>query len=108
MASVEWCAGFFEGEGNFRINSAKGKRNYPHLQIAQVHREPLDAFRNCFDVGIVRGPYGPYNANKQPYYNFCLYGDDAVIVAKQMLPYLFQKKKQIEEALLYYEQNPSH
>lgn len=108
MASVEWCAGFFEGEGNFRINKAKGRKNYPNLQIAQVYREPLDAFQECFQAGIVRGPYGPYSMNKQSYYNFCVYGDEAVRIAEAMSPYLFQKKKQIEEALAYYEQNPSH
>lgn len=106
--SIEWCAGFFEGEGNFRVNKAKGRKNYPHLQLAQVHREPLDAFQECFQVGKVHGPYGPYSTNKQPYYQFVIYGDEAIDVANAMLPYLFQKKKQIEEALIYYEQNPSH
>jgi hypothetical protein len=101
-SSIEWCAGFFEGEGNFRINKAKGGKTYPCIQLAQVYREPLDAFQKCFQAGKVHGPYGPYGTNKQPYYQFVVYGDEAVKIANLMLPYLFQKKKQIEEALRDY------
>ena len=90
--------------GNFRINKAKGKMLYPHIQIAQVHREPLDAFYNTFNLGIVRGPCGPYDTNKQAYYNFCAYGKPAVEIARQLLPYLYHKGVQVQEVLDWYDQ----
>lgn len=101
-ASIEWCAGFFEGEGNFRVNKAKGLKCYPHIQIAQVHREPLDAFYSTFNLGIVRGPYGPYKTNKQAYYNFCAYGEPAVEIARQIFPFLYYKGIQVQEVLDWY------
>lgn len=103
MSSVEWCAGFFEGEGNFGINNAKGGKSYLKLQIAQVHREPLDAFCECMNVGKVLGPYGPYQTNKQPYYQYTLYGEPAKMVAQRMLPFLFAKADQIEKVLAQHE-----
>lgn len=106
-ASIEWCAGFFEGEGNFRLNKAKGKQIYPHIQIAQVHREPLDAFQATFNLGVVRGPYGPYQTNKQAYYNFCAYGAPAVAIAEQLLPFLYHKGVQVREVLEQHVKNSS-
>lgn len=104
MASVEWCAGFFEGEGNFRINPAKRmKDGILHLQIAQVSREPLDAFHKCFGIGKVYGPYGPYQANKQAYYSFMAYGNDALEIAEKLLPHLYTKGEQVRKVLNQYD-----
>lgn len=99
MVSVEWCAGFFEGEGNFGLNNAKGGKIYYKLQIAQVHREPLDAFCECMGIGKVLGPYGPYKENKQPFFHYGLYGEPAKEVALRMLPFLFAKADQIRKVL---------
>lgn len=99
MASLEWCAGFFEGEGNFRINIAKGKKRYLHLQVAQVYREPLDAFYEQFKLGNVRGPYGPYSTTKQPYYTFVAYGEAAREIAEKLLPYLIIKAVQVRKTI---------
>jgi len=103
-ASIEWCVGFFEGEGNFRVNTAKGGKLYPHLQVAQVHREPLDAFHQQFNSGRIGGPYGPYQTNKQPYYNFVAYGDAAIEIARRLLPYLYHKGEQVRKVLDWYDE----
>lgn len=102
IQDVGWAAGFFEGEGNARspIERVAGKDYaYLRLTIAQVHREPLDAFREVFGKGMVRGPYGPYSGNRQPHYQYMVHGADALIVANEMLPYLFHKGEQIKAAL---------
>lgn len=104
LRSLEWCAGFFEGEGNFCLNNAKGGKIYLKLQIAQVKREPLDAFCECMGIGKVLGPYGPYQANKQPYYSYGLYGKPAKEAALRMLPFLFDKADQIKRILKQYDQ----
>lgn len=105
LRSLEWCAGFFEGEGNAYIRQHnKADRIYPclSLQVAQVGREPLDAFQECFGVGKVRGPYGPYSSNRQPYYQYSVSGSDAVSVAEQLIPLMFQKGVQVQAALNEY------
>lgn len=102
LQSIEWCAGFFEGEGNFGLNNAKGGKVYLKIQVAQVDPRPLEALVECFG-GRVLGPYGPYRTNKQPYYQWGLYGEPAKEVALKMLPFLFQKADQIEKVLANYD-----
>lgn len=103
IISTEWAAGFFEGEGHVKV-CHKGPRKWFVIEIAQVHREPLDAFRELFRFGKVYGPYGPYATNKQAYYQFSAYGEDAKEICYQLLPFLFNKGKQIEEALAEHEE----
>jgi hypothetical protein len=101
---VKWAAGFFEGEGYAGFKSFYNKiwgRYYPRLtiSISQVHKEPLEAFRDIFSVGVVRGPYGPYTTTKQAYYAYHVSGDKAALVIEAMLPFLFQKGIQAKAAL---------
>lgn len=96
--TVQWAAGFFEGEGHIRWADKK-RSPFLHLEIAQVNREPLDAFRDIFGKGNVCGPYGPYAANKKPYYVYGVYGQDAEDIGLAMLPYVFGKANQITEAI---------
>lgn len=107
MHSVEWAAGFLEGEGyiGFKyFNNRVYGRKYPRLtlSISQVYREPLDMFQKIFEVGSVLGPYGPYRENKQPYFMFSVSGDDAVKIIEATLPWLFRKGEQALEALEEY------
>lgn len=106
---VGWAAGFFEGEGYSGFNYLIGykKRKYPKLtlSIAQVYREPLDKFQEIFGIGKVRGPYGPYGTTKQAYYQYQTSGPKAVEVLEKMIPYLFQKRLQAEQAIKEYKEN---
>lgn len=107
MHSVEWASGFFEGEGYSAFNWFLNKqynRYYARLvlTIAQVYREPLDTFQKVFNLGRVRGPYGPYSTTKQAYFQYEVGGDDAAIVLEQMMPLLFQKAKQATAAIAAY------
>lgn len=96
---LAWVAGFFEGEGCFRVNFSKGKYKCAHVQVAQVSREPLDFIWAYTGLGVVNGPYGPYQNNKKPYYIYNVYGEDAVEFVTELLPYLFAKGEQVKEAL---------
>ena len=106
---VAWAAGFFEGEGYVAFNYCFNKqvnKSYPRflITIAQVHREPLDKFREIFNTGTVRGPYGPYKDNKQAFYSFQVSGEEAKRVVELMMPLLFHKGEQARAALSeYYE-----
>jgi hypothetical protein len=106
--TIEWCAGFFEGEGCARVREHfKNDKKYSYyvLQIAQVHREPLDAFREAMGLGVVRGPYGPYSTTKQAYYLFDAATDDALVISEKMLPFLYSKGDQVRAAIQKYKEN---
>lgn len=106
--SVEWAAGFFEGEGNARImwhRRTKGdKYRRLCLTIAQVDRAALDKFLVCVGTGKIRGPYGPYSGNRQPHYQYMVYGKEALSVAKRLEPLLCGKRMQVRAAIQEYEE----
>ena len=105
MLTEQWAAGFFEGEGYVGVTH----QTKPHkadrlvLTICQVDRRPLDTFRDIFDVGTVRGPYGPYAATKKAYYQYQTSGDNAVAVLQKMQPFLFRKNELAQAAIAEYE-----
>lgn len=109
MSSIDWCAGFFEGEGsaNVRVHTKKkgGKGCLClALQISQVYREPLDAFCEAVGVGKVRGPYGPYGGNRQAYYSYDVVGQASIRVAEMLIPLMFRKGEQVQVALDEYKE----
>lgn len=104
---LAWAGGFFSGEGStglsrFSTAGKKGKprkywKRYPCMQLAQVgSTETLDRFNHAIgNLGKVRGPYGPYAANKQPYYQFQIIGADKIEQTIAMLwPYLSTAKQE--------------
>lgn len=104
--SLDWAAGFFEGEGSAVLHTDKrNKKTYRslHLSISQVYREPLDCFRGAVGAGTVNGPYGPYSGNRQPYYQWSITGKEAIVIAKLLIPLMFQKGEQTRYALDAYE-----
>lgn len=109
LPSLDWVAGFFEGEGNATIRNhtkTKGRVVYPclALQVAQVHREPLDALCEILKAGKVRGPYGPYSTTKQPYYQWSVVGKESIAVAEKLIPLMFHKGEQVQQALDKYKE----
>ena len=104
--TVSWAAGFFEGEGHVKfVKRKKDGGRWFAIEIAQVHREPLDQFVELFGVGKVYGPYGPYTTQKQPYYVYVAYGAEGKEVVTQMRPWLFRKGQQTDVALAQYEEH---
>ncbi len=107
--NIAWASGFFEGEGyvgfKYTLNKMWNK-SYPRfvISISQVSREPLDKFKEIFGAGTVRGPYGPYATTKQSYYQYQVSGEKALNIVEQMLPYLFQKGVQAQEAIRAYKE----
>lgn len=86
---LAWSAGFLDGEGNFCApNESAGriKRRFK-IQACQVDREVLDRLEVALG-GSVRGPYGPYSGNRQPYYQWCVYGPAAKEAFALLEPYL--------------------
>lgn len=103
--SLEWCAGFFEGEGSatVRRHTKRAKQSPAFaLQIAQVEKEPLDEFCATIGAGIVRGPYGPYSGNRQPHYQWSVQGKAAIPIAQLLIPLMLAKGRQVEAVLAEY------
>lgn len=67
---LAWAAGFFDGEGNTRSRRVADRGGQPPiLSVSQVDEFSLLRFKNAvLGLGTIRGPYGPYSANRKPYY----------------------------------------
>lgn len=94
---IAWAAGFFEGEGHIKA-AQRGNCKWIALEVAQVYREPLDKLQEIFG-GKVYGPYGPYATNKQPYFQYILYGNAVYEAVHEMLPWLYRKGEQCRAAI---------
>ncbi len=108
-ATLEWCAGFFEGEGNATVREHKkahGRLIYPclALTVSQVYREPLDALCECLGAGKVRGPYGPYSGNRQAHFQWTVSGVQSIAVAEKLIPLMYRKGEQVQQALDAYKE----
>lgn len=99
--SVEWAAGFFEGEGHVKC-AKRGEDRWFSLEVAQVYREPLDKLQELFG-GKVYGPYRPYTSQRKPYYMYVAYGQVGLDAIEQMMPYLFHKGDQAKVAVKEWE-----
>jgi hypothetical protein len=96
--SAAWAAGFFEGEGSFRLNNGRT----PSLQANQVDREPLERLQRILG-GTLNGPYGPYGKNtggRKPYYYWQVTGEEAKAAMRRMEPYLSVRRLFQWEAIL--------
>ncbi len=98
---IAWAAGFFDGEGNIRFNKTNtvapgASKSYGtlRLQVAQVHKEPLDRFQRAIGgVGKVYGPYVPTGTRRKTYHYFIVSGDKAIAAFHLLRPYLSSIKR---------------
>jgi len=91
---LAWAAGFIDGEGHIGCGLYKhkgNKRSYHNaiLCAAQVKPVPLHKLETMFG-GTVRFCGDEYGG----YYEWRVYGDNALRVLTQLLPYLVQKHLQ--------------
>jgi hypothetical protein len=92
---LAWAAGFLDGEGsfgNYGENKRDSKRRY-RIQAVQVRREALDRLQEALG-GAVRGPYGPYSGNRQPYYSWQIFASEAKEATEALMPYLCSQKRE--------------
>jgi len=81
---MEWAAGLFEGEGAVH---REGRR--PKLSLKMTQEESVRRFHTDVGVGVVYGPYGPYEKqpNRSPFWMWVAEGATAIAVAKELLPH---------------------
>lgn len=88
-SELAWCAGFFDGEGWISTTM-----DYPRIEVAQVHVEPLERLQQALNVGVISGPHKQTNPNSQDYYAWNVNGfERCQYVICCLWPYLCSIKK---------------
>jgi hypothetical protein len=92
-----WCAGFFEGEGNFE-HSLDRRR----VCVTNCDLESLERFQKRMGVGTIHGPYGTEkNPTWKPRYQWRVsYWLDVKSVIEMLWPLLSQRRQDQAQVLL--------
>lgn len=96
MVSLEYLAGFFDGEACIRATLQKSGALSIAVSITQKDSAPLHALRRHFNVGTVA------LYPKEPpfrHFTFFAYSDNARVILEGLLPYLIVKREEAELAL---------
>lgn len=106
MSSIEWCAGFFDGEGTagcWKANNGRASKQFRRLTaaIAQNTREPLDVFVGVVKAGKVYGPYKSTNGGKE-HYIASFNGEEVIALYDCLKDSLLIKRGQLEDAIKAY------
>lgn len=94
--SLEYLAGFFDGEACIRATLQKSGALSIAVSITQKNPVPLHKLQQYFNVGTV-GLYPqmpPYR-----HYTFFAYAKNAQVILEGLLPYLIVKREEAELAL---------
>lgn len=107
MASIEYIAGFIDGEGSIQISKGtthrSGKRMYYlRLSVHQVDRRPLDELVSRWG-GSLRLIEKSSAISKKPIHEWVVTGTNAARVLSEIEPYLISKREQAQLGLLFQE-----
>lgn len=100
MPSLEYIAGFFDGEGCTMNNRRGGYKYVLNVRIGNNNRDILDQIQN-----VIGGYICSRNAVKtnKIFYTLCLHTKGAYQFLISILPYLVVKKEEAEIALRFQE-----
>ena len=105
-----WLAGLFDGEGCVSLNSKPGRIN-PNLKITinMSNREVIEKVVEVTGVGklyVIDYEGGKYrdemSKTRKNQYRWIAYGGNAVILLRQMLPWLIVKRRKAEIGIKLY------
>lgn len=102
MASIEYIAGFIDGEGSIAIGKnfvrASGKRIYSlRISVHQVDRRPLDHLVDRYGGSLRLS----LSHKPNPIWEWVVTGTTAALVISEILPYLISKGEQAELGLAF-------
>lgn len=111
MVSIEYIAGFFDGEGFCTISKASakshsGSRYWLVASIANTHKGVMDEIQRTIGYGNVifhKGDKGWKN-----HYRLTFYSAKALDFIRLIYPYTIVKKPEIELAVKYMDRDRSH
>ena len=88
---LAWLVGLLEGEGSFGLNPTKGK-HYARISLGMVDRDVVARAAHLMEVRLL-GPYGPYSANRQAFYEAHVDGLAAKKMMRTLLPFMGKRRK---------------
>ena len=96
-----WAAGFFEGEGTVHIT----KQGYLDVKIANTSYKSLKLLQSISGGRIYKYPnYRKKNGDTTSIYRLCIFGLKAYEFLKKILPYMKFRRRQVELAIEFYDQ----
>ncbi len=100
--SLDWVAGFFDGEGTVGCWAARcrpnSKQKVLRAAVAQNDRRPLDKLIEFTGLGRINGPYKNTNG-KNYHYRWGVEGEDVIELYKLLSGRLIGKQEQFDKAL---------
>ncbi len=106
VKDIAWAAGFLEGEGCFASGKNVHKDRVPSVTAAQVDIEPLEKLQRILG-GYIR-PGSPVK-NQSPYWNWGVYGRQAVGVMYTIYPLLSHRRQErIRVSVGWWSNRPVH
>jgi hypothetical protein len=92
---LAWAAGFFDGEGSVSVvQKPRGTYWYPLVQVGNRERGPVERFKEIVGTGFI------FKRKQDGFNMWVAAARKAEETLVQILPYLINKKRQAELALL--------
>ena len=102
--SLEWLAGYFDGEGCITLtaDNRHGKAPCLRVKVCTADRECIDAFVAQFGGNVHTRKVPPLGrlASRRRMFDWSQSGSKAQDVLRQLLPFLRSDKKQLAELVL--------
>lgn len=95
---LAYFAGFLDGEGTFLIHRAHDRYYKSRISCGNTYLMVLERLKRIFGGSIIKRPIQP---NRKPFFVWYVDGHRASDVAKQLLPFLREKKLQAEIIIDY-------
>ena len=95
MPTVEWLAGFFDGEGTIDLTIVKKTNCYFRLSIVQVHLPTLQAIQNEFG-GAISPKTAPISSKHRQAWVIYWYSAPAHELLIKIRPFLITKRAEAD------------
>ena len=94
LGSLQWSAGFFDGDGCISIRRRNGILTSIRISAAGTNPRPLHRLRAIFGGNFCRQGTGRRSANWRQVWRWEVSGDSAIEALRAMLPYLCVKDEE--------------
>ena len=110
MTSLEYIAGFFDGEGYVTISKASskchsGSEYWLVVSMANTHKGVLDEIQKLIGGNVI---FHKGDKGCKHHYRLTLYSKRAYEFLMLVYPYLIVKKREAEVAFRYHSRNRTH
>lgn len=100
--SIDYLAGFFDGEGCININDGYDTSYYLlHVSVSNTQRKALEPYEQFFGGSIGKPRKNGISPNAKPIHKWSIDSAIAEEFIEEIIPYLILKKPQAELALYF-------